>query len=89
MKRNPNFIARAVAGELVLVPIAQEAADLESVFTLNEVGGRVWELLDDCGDADSVAARLTEEFEVDLETARADVTELLEQLRQMKAVCDD
>lgn len=88
MKRNPNFISRTVAGELVLVPIAHEAADLQSVLTLNEVGARVWELLDECGDAASVAHRLCDEFDVDFETALADVSELIEKLTAMQAIVD-
>lgn len=89
MKRNPDFISRTVAGELILVPIAREAADLESVFTLNEVGARIWELLDECADAQAVAAKLAEEFEVDGATALADVEELIAQLRDLNAVIDD
>ena len=39
-------MARQIAGEYILVPIRQSAGEVESIYTLNEVGTRIWELLD-------------------------------------------
>lgn len=89
MKRNPNFVSRSVAGELVLVPIAHEAADLESVFTLNEVAARAWDLVDECEDMPGIARKLTEEYDVDYETALSDVEELFTQLQELNAIIND
>jgi uncharacterized protein (DUF2336 family) len=89
MRQNPDFIARPIAGELMLVPIARDAVSLQGIFTLNEVGARVWELLAECGDENEIARRLVEEYDVDQPQALQDVKELVGQLRQINAVLDD
>lgn len=85
-QRNPDFVARKIAGEFVLVPIRRRAADLDSIFTLNAVASRVWELLDGSRDLAAVRDSLVEEFEVEPATATADLVELIEQLHQFDAV---
>jgi len=85
-QRNPDFVARKIAGEFVLVPIRRRAADLDSIFTLNPVASRVWELLDGSRNLAAVRDRLVEEFEVEPATATADLVELIDQLRQFDAV---
>ena len=43
---DPAIVSREIAGETILVPIRQSARDLESIYTLDQVGSRIWELLD-------------------------------------------
>lgn len=88
MRHSPHFVARQVSNELVLVPVTRTAADLGGVFTLNDVGARVWKLAEECADAAEVARRLAQEYEVTEAQALADVEELLAQLRQIGALED-
>lgn len=89
MKHNPDFVAREISSELVLVPVTRDAADLESVFTLNEVAACVWRLLETCSSDAEIARELSKEYEVEQEEALADVQELLTQLREIGAVVED
>lgn len=70
-----NVVAQEVEGETVLL-------DLESsvYFTLDDVGTRCWQLLNEVGDVDGLVAGLLEEFDVDEQTLRHDVVVLLEQM---------
>lgn len=43
---------------------------------LNPTGGRMYEVLGDCGDLDEAAARLSEEFSQPLETVAEDLRQL-------------
>lgn len=52
----------------------------EHYYGLDEVGSRVWQLLDQGCSGASIVAALLEEYEVDETTLRADVTRLLEEL---------
>jgi len=36
--RNPDFIFRKIVGEMILVPIHADVADLNCLYTLNDVG---------------------------------------------------
>src|SRR5947209_15090125 len=44
--RDPDFVSRRIADEVIVLPIRKNLGDLESIYTLNEVGARIWELLD-------------------------------------------
>ena len=88
MKHNPDFVARQVGEELVLVPVTRSASQLESIYTLNEVGARIWSLIPECQSAEEIARRIADEYDVEADEALGDVHELLRQLRQIQAVID-
>lgn len=73
-----DVVARVVAGETVLLNLATG-----TYFGLNEVGGRVWHLLDAEGcTLAEVCEKLQAEFEVSGEQAEADVLALLGDLAE-------
>jgi coenzyme PQQ synthesis protein D (PqqD) len=72
-----SFVTRRIAGETILVPVTGEVADLDSVYTLNEVGSFVWDLIDGRRSAQAIAEAVSAEYDVDLERAATDVDELL------------
>jgi hypothetical protein len=86
LERAPTFVSRQIAGETILVPIRQNMGDLESVYSLNEVGTRVWELLDGAPTLAEIRDRLADEFEVGAEEAERDLLEFLNQLQAIRAI---
>ena len=77
--RKDDLALRKVAGETILVPVRNSVAGLESVFTMNEVGGAIWKLLDG-RTGESIAGELCVQYETDPETAKADVERFLKTL---------
>jgi hypothetical protein len=84
--KNPDVVFRKIAGEFILVPIRQKAIDLKSVFTLNETGAFVWELIDGTTGVSRIKGRVAEEFEVAPVQADADVAELVLQLEALSLI---
>ena len=78
--KNDKVVSRKIADELILVPIRQSVADMESLYTLNDVGARVYELIDGERTVSQIRDAIVEEFEVEKEQAEADVMEFLKQL---------
>jgi Coenzyme PQQ synthesis protein D (PqqD) len=78
--RTSSCVTRAIAGETLIIPIARATADLESIFTLNAVGSRIWELLESPVTPPRLVATITREFEVSESDAARDVAEFLESL---------
>jgi hypothetical protein len=76
MRRNPEVIAKRLDQATVLVDVPTSR-----IFELNETGTRVWELLGDGLDADSIMRRLVDEFDIDHLRAAADLKDLLARLR--------
>jgi len=85
-RRAANLATRTVAGETIAVPIRASAADLESIYVFNEVGARIWSLLDACENGDAIARALARDFEVDEDAARQDVRRFLSELADLGLV---
>ena len=85
-QKDPNMVSRKIADEFILVPIRQNVGDLESIYTLNETGARIWELIDGKTNVGKIKEKLIEEFEVTPEEAEKDIVEHLMQLEEIKAI---
>ena len=81
-RRAGRLASRRIAGETILVPIRGDAAQLDSVFTLNPVAATIWNALARPADEESLAARVVAEFEVDAPAARNDVRSFLRALAE-------
>ncbi len=79
--RTSSCVTRAIAGETLIIPIAHATADLESIFTLNTVGSRIWEMLEHPAVPSELAATIAGEFDVSPADAAQDVSEFLDSLR--------
>ena len=64
-----------LGGEIVLLDPGQGV-----YFSLNEVGARVWELIEEPASVQSLCERIVEEFEVDLQTCSQDVLRVVSDL---------
>ncbi len=73
--------ARIVDGSAVIV-----LADSGTVTVLNDVGTRVWELIDGSRSVSIIAQTIESEFDVSLEEAKRDVKGLIEQLIAAQAI---
>ena len=82
------MVSRNIADEVILVPIRQNVGDLESIYTLNEVAGRIWELMDGEMKVREIKERIVEEFEVTPEKAEKDLIGHLQQLEEIKAITE-
>lgn len=82
MKLNENFALRQIAGTWVAIPTGDAAVDFTGILNLNESGAMLWKVLETGGDRDALVAALTGEYNVDRDTAAADVEEFLGRLVQ-------
>jgi hypothetical protein len=75
-----SFVTRHIAGETLIVPVAGHVMDLESIYVLNPVASRIWELLQSPTTPDRIADIVANEFEVSPQRAAEDVVEFLDAL---------
>jgi len=73
LRPSPDVVARRVAGEYLLVPVRSGAAQMDYIFTANEIGSVIFQLLDGRRGAKEIAYLVSQQFEVDEERAGADV----------------
>jgi len=79
-----KFVARQVADELVIVPLSGNVAQMNELFTLNETGKFIWENITDDKTAEQLSTLMTEEFEIDQQTALRDVEAFLKQMNLLE-----
>jgi hypothetical protein len=82
LSHSASVVTRKTGSEYVLVPIANNIADMNSVFTLNETGAFIWELIDGKRDVENIISELTKEYKIDSSSAEADVMELIEKMNR-------
>jgi hypothetical protein len=75
-----SYVTRQIGGETLIVPVTGSVADLESIYVLNEVGSRIWDLLRTPTTVHRIAEVVAREFTVSPEGAAADVLTFLDTL---------
>ena len=75
-----DLVTRDVAGENIIVPIKGHVGDLEGIFTLNEVGAMIWQLMDGQTTGRQLAEAVRDEYNVEATEAEKDVVDFLRSL---------
>lgn len=89
MKASNEFILREIAGEYILVPVGTAAVQFNGLITLNETARTIFLALAQERTVEELTDAVIAEYEVNRETARADVEEFLQQLRQVGALVEN
>ena len=75
--RSASVVTRKTGNEYVLVPVTDNIADMDSVYTLNETGAWIWEQIDGKRTISEIIILVTDEFDIDNDSATADVLDFL------------
>jgi hypothetical protein len=80
--KESDLVTRDVAGEKIIVPIKGHVGDLEGVFTLNELGTMIWELINGQTTARELIEAVRNEYDVGAAEAEKDVADFLHSLEE-------
>jgi hypothetical protein len=78
--KETNFVTREIAGETIIVPVRGNVGDLDSIYTLNEIGTLIWQLIDGKKSAKQMVEAICNTYEVTAEQAEKDAIEFLNTL---------
>lgn len=84
--RNPDFIFRKIVEETILVPVYQDVADMEAIYSLNELGAFLWEHLEEPLAKDELEEHILADFDVDQDTVKHDLAQFLQDMEEIGAV---
>ncbi len=84
VRRQGEWLTAKVGDELVLM-----STERVNYVGLNEVGLRIWELIETPQEIDAVCARLLKEYDISPEVCRAEVNAFLAELVQHGAAALD
>ena len=75
-----EFVTRRIADETIIVPVVGGVGDLDAIFTLNEVGSHIWQLLDAPTTVQAIVESVAASFDVLPGDAERDVVQFLDKL---------
>jgi hypothetical protein len=82
LSRSPSIVTRKTGDEYVLVPITNNIADMNSVYTLNDTGAFIWEQINGIRSVEEIISALTTEYDIDKKTAEADIFFFIENMNK-------
>ncbi|HQF63089.1 MAG TPA: PqqD family protein [Anaerolineaceae bacterium] len=82
-----DIVAREIAGELIIVPLASGIGDMEDeLYTFNETGRAIWDRLDGVCSLHQIAVNLSEAYSAPLDEIESDVLGLMTELARRRIV---
>lgn len=81
--KKSQFATRNVGTELVLVPLKNNVADMNALYTMNETGSFIWDHIDGTNTEEAIVLALKAEFEVEETEARRDLEGFLRSISEM------
>ena len=79
-KKKDKIASRNIAGELFLIPVCGQPSDMENIFVMNPMADFIWQRLDGEQTLKAILGAIIENFNVEVDQARADMAELINQL---------
>lgn len=80
LSHSPSVVTRKTGNEYVLVPITNNIADMNSVYTLNETGAFIWEQINGKRSVEEIISALITEYDIDEKTASEDIFSFIENM---------
>ena len=82
-----SIVTRKTGNEYVLVPVTNNIADMDSVYTLNETGAFIWEQIDGEKSVGDLIEAVIAEYDIDRETAASDVLSFFDKMSKYLIIC--
>ena len=73
-------MTREIAGETIIVPVRDRVGDLDSVYTLNELGTFIWQLLDGQTSINQIVEAICQNYDITPDEAMKDTLDFLRSL---------
>jgi len=84
--RSRSVVSRRVSGETLIVPVRGKVGDLASIYSFNEVGSLIWQLLEIPRNVSELVSAVESEYDVDPPQAQQDVSKFLNDMLSVALV---
>jgi hypothetical protein len=86
IKKSGNIVFRKIEDEYILVPLVASAADVESIFNLNETGAAVWEKIDEKKSIKDIIEEIKAEYENESNQIENDIISFISEMTAAKLI---
>jgi len=83
MRIKKGFVLREVAGQIMVIATGEASKDFHGMIRLNGTGKEIWTGLQDEKSQEDIVKILEEKYEIDSETAKADVEQFIAKMAEM------
>lgn len=84
-----EIVSREIEGEMIIVPLTGGIGDMEDeLYTLNETGKAIWDLLDGKNTLKDISEKLSSEFEAGVEEIQRDIIGLMRELIKRRMIVE-
>ena len=80
LSHSSSIVTRKTGNEYILVPITNNIADMNSVYTLNETGAFIWEQIDGKRSVEEIIVALTTVYDINKQNAESDVYSFIDNM---------
>ncbi|WP_195269382.1 PqqD family protein [Eubacterium sp. 1001713B170207_170306_E7] len=80
MKIKDGFILRNIADEHIVIPVGENAFDLNGIINLNEVAAFLWENMQTAISEEDLVKKILENYDVSEKNAKVDVEEFIKKI---------
>ena len=81
MKIKKGFMLRKVGAQNIVVAVGAESRNFNGIIRLNDTGKFLWEKLRDETTEEELLSAMTNEYDIDSETAKNDISAFIETLK--------
>ena len=71
-----------------MIPICKSVEEMNCIYTLNEVSGRIWELIGDKRKVREIRDELLKQYAVGTKKLEKDVIQTVKELEKMKCIIE-
>lgn len=75
-----SFVTRRIADQTLIVPVSGSVGDLDAIYTLNELGSRIWQLIEGPTPVSQIVDTIGKEYDISVAEATKDIVEFLDLL---------
>jgi hypothetical protein len=75
-----DFVTRRIGNQTLVVPLTSGVGDLNAIYSLNETGAVIWQMLRDRMPLPQIVAAVCRQFEVSAEEAAGDIRDFMADL---------
>lgn len=80
--KSDTVVVKEVGDECIIVPLSNNVADMDSVFTLNETGTFFWNLIDGQRTLKDIVDIVTSEYDVDKAVVEEDLATFIDEMKE-------
>jgi hypothetical protein len=85
-KKNKDVVERKIDKDTILVPLFKSRDDINAIYTLNEMAGKIWELIDGKRPVAKIREIILKKYKVTEDKLDKDLMKLINDLKKIKVI---